>query len=99
MKQVPTIEQPTFDLPHYTPGALDYMAQAHTEEMYAFVHLFRQQCPLFGLPVTYSLNTFYLKRQPHGKIGSKQHEKGKQRLDELTERFTDGLTQARWLYQ
>lgn len=42
MKQVPTIEQPTFDFPHYTPGVLDYMAQAHTEEMYAFVHLFRQ---------------------------------------------------------
>ena len=50
MKQVLTTTQLTFDLPDYTPGALDYMAQAHTDEMYAFVHLFRQQCPLFGLP-------------------------------------------------
>ena len=76
MKQLPTIEQPTFDLPDCTPGALDYTAQAHTDEMYAFVHLFRQQCPLFGLPVTYALNSFYLKRQPHGKTGRRQQEKG-----------------------
>lgn len=50
MKELPTTTQPTFDLPDYIPGALDYTAQAHTDEMYAFVHLFRQQCPLFGLP-------------------------------------------------
>lgn len=58
MKQLPTTTQPTFDLPDYTPGALDYMAQAHTDEMFAFVHLFRQQCSLFGLPFTYSLKYF-----------------------------------------
>lgn len=50
MKQLTTLAQSTFDLPHYIPGALDYTAQAHTDEIYAFVHLFRQQCPLFGLP-------------------------------------------------
>ena len=79
MKQLHIITQPTFDLPDYTPEGLDYMEQAHIDEMYAFVHLFRQQCPLFGLPVTYALNSFYLKRQPHGKIYSKQYEKGKLR--------------------
>lgn len=61
MKQLATIANPTFDLPDCTPGALDYMAQAYTEEMHAFVHLFRQQSPLFGLPETYALNSFYLK--------------------------------------
>src|SRR2546430_2227264 len=49
MQQLITIENPTFELPDCTPGALDYMAQAHTEEMYAFVHLFQQHTPLFGL--------------------------------------------------
>ncbi len=83
MKQVHTIEQPTFDLPHYTPGEVDYMAQAHTEEMYAFVHLFRQHTPLFGLPETYALSSFYLKRHPYGKTGRKQKAQGQQLLDDL----------------
>jgi len=99
MQQFTTIENPTFDLPDCTPGALDYMAQAHTEEMYAFLHLFRQHTPLFGLPETFALNSFYLKRQPHGKTGRRQQEKGQQLLDELLERFTDALTQAGWTYQ
>ena len=74
-------------------------AQAHTEEMYAFVHLFRQQCPLFGLPETFALNSFYLKRQPHGKTGRRQQEKGQQLLDELLKHFTDALIQAGWSYK
>ncbi len=96
MKQVHTIEQPTFDLPHYTPGEVDYMAQAHTEEMYAFVHLFRQHTPLFGLPETYALSSFYLKRHPYGKTGRKQKAQGQQLLDDLLKQFTDALTQAGW---
>ena len=98
MKQLPTIENPTFDLPDCTPGALDYMAQAHTEEMYAFVHLFQQPTPLFGLPETFALNSFYLKRHPHGKTGSRQQEKGQHLLDDLLTRFTTSLTQAGWIY-
>jgi hypothetical protein len=64
--------------------------------MYAFVHVFRQQCPTFGLPVTYALHSFYLKRHPHGKTGRRQQEKGQLLLDDLIERFTDALTQAGW---
>lgn len=96
MKQITSIENPTFDLPDFEPGALDYLAQAHTEEMYAFVHLFRQQCPLFGLPETYALNSFYLKRQPYGKTGRRQHEKGQQLLDDLLKLFTAAFTQSGW---
>ena len=58
VKQLLTTTQPTFDLSDCTLGSLDYMAQAHTYEMYAFVHLFRQQSPLFGLPETFALNSF-----------------------------------------
>jgi hypothetical protein len=58
-KQVPTLAQPALYLPHYIPGVLDYLEQEHTDEMYAFVRLFRQECPLFGLPETYALNSFY----------------------------------------
>src|SRR6266487_5702790 len=99
MNQFATIENPTFDLPDCTPGALDYMAQAHTEEMYAVVHLFRQTSPSFGLPVTYGLNSFYQKKHPHGKIGRRQQEQGKQLLDDLMQRFTNALKQAGWTYQ
>ncbi len=99
MQQLITIENPTFELPDCTPGALDYMAQAHTEEMYAFVHLFQQPTPLFGLPETFALNSFYLKRHPHGKTGRRQQEKGQQLLDDLVGRFTSALTQAGWIYQ
>ena len=42
MKQVPNYAQPTFDLTDCTTGALDYTAQAQTNDMYTFVHLFRQ---------------------------------------------------------
>ena len=69
MKQVPTNVQPMFDLPDCTTGALDYLAQAHTDEMYAFVHFFRHHSPLFGLPEIYALNSLYLKRNPYGKTG------------------------------
>ncbi len=96
MKQLQTIEKPTFYLPDYTPGALDYLAQAHTFDLYAVVHLFRQRSPLFDLPVTYALTSFYHKKQPHGKTGRRQHEQGQQLLDELMQRFTDALTQAGW---
>jgi hypothetical protein len=92
MKQVPTYAQPKFDLPDCTTGALDYLAQVHTDEMYAFVHLFHQESPLFGLPETYALNSFYLMRYPYGKTGRKQHEKGQY----LLERFTKALTHAGW---
>ena len=91
-----TIENPTFELPDCTPGALDYMAEAHTDEMYAFVHLFQQHSPLFGLPDTFALNSFYLKRHPYGKTGRRQQEKGQQLLDDLLKQFTYALTQAGW---
>jgi hypothetical protein len=64
--------------------------------MYAFAHLFRQQCPLFGLPETYALNSFYLKRHPYGKTGRRQQEKGQQLLDDLVAQITNALTQAGW---
>jgi hypothetical protein len=99
MKQLYTTENPTFDLPDCTPGALDYMAQAHTDEMYAFVHLFRQHSPLFGLPETFALNSFYLKRHPDGKTGRRQQEKGQHLLDDLVTRVTDALNQAGWTYK
>ena len=70
MKQLPSTEHPTGDLPQCSPGALDYLAQAHTSDMYAFAHLFRQQNPLFGLPETYALNSFYLKRHPPAKLAA-----------------------------
>jgi hypothetical protein len=96
MQQFTTIENPTFDLPDCTPGALDYTAQAHIEEMYAFAHLFRQHTPLFGLPETFALNSFYLKRNPYGKSGKRQQEKGQQLLADLVAQITNALTQAGW---
>ncbi len=96
MKQFQTIEKPTFYLTDYTPGELDYLAQAHISDMSAIVHLFRQQSSGFGLPATYALNSFYHKKQPHGKTGRRQQEQGQQLLDELMQRFTDALTQAGW---
>ncbi|SRR6266536_330588 len=96
MKQYATIENPTGELPDCTPGELDYLAQAYTSEMYAVVHLFRQQSPSLGFPITYALNSFYHKKQPHGKTGRRQQEQGQQLLDELMQRFTDALTQAGW---
>ncbi len=96
MKQYATSEKPPFELPDCIPGARDYLAEAHTEEMYALVHLFRQHSPSFGLPVTYALTSFYHKKHPHGKIGKRQQEQGRQLLDELMQRFTDALTQAGW---
>lgn len=99
MQQFTTIETPTFDLPDMTPGALDYTAQAHTDEMYAFVHLLRQHSPLFGLPETFALNSFYLKRHPYGKTGRRQQAQGQLLLDALLARFTTALTQAGWIYK
>lgn len=99
MNQLHSIETPTFYLPDFTPGELDYMAQAHTEEMYAFVHLFRQHSPSFGLPATYALNSFYQKKQPHGKIGTRQQEQGQQLRDELVGRVADALIHAGWTQQ
>jgi len=97
MKQFQAIEKPRFCIPTLTPGKTDYTAQAHASDMYA-VHLFKQISPSFGLPFTYTLNSFYQKKQPHGKTGSKQKEQGQQLLDELMQQFTDALTQAGWTY-
>ena len=54
--------------------------------------------PLFGLPETYALNSFYLKRHPYGKTGRRQQEQGQHLLDDLVTLFTTSLTQAGWTY-
>ncbi len=96
MSQLHSIKTPTFYLPDFTPGELDYMAQAYTTEMYAIVHLFRQKSTPFYLPETYALNSFYQKKQPLGKIGTRQQEQGQQLRDELVGRVTDALIHAGW---
>jgi hypothetical protein len=88
----------TFSIPDVNTKKLDYMAQAASDEMYAFAHLFRQQSPSLGLPVTYALNCFFQKKQPYGKISTKQQGNGQQLLSDLTQRFKDALTRSGWIY-